>query len=130
METHYSKLLKKCKLSEGSFYHKSFALFPIFVGDFYVYLIDLITLLVILSCNNLGKYTPTRQPEKLFLKKQTLTLQKVTNSYNTQTSRTRHNSSPVMSALDFRFISDVTKIFPTLLLAQPPYYSQYSLHAL
>lgn len=36
---------------------------PIFFGDFYVYLIDLIMLLVILSCNNLGKYRPRRQPE-------------------------------------------------------------------
>lgn len=42
---------------------------PIFVGDFYAYLTDLITLLFILSCINLGKYTPTKQPEIWVLKK-------------------------------------------------------------
>lgn len=36
---------------------------PIFVGNFSAYLTDLITLLFILSCINLGKYTPTKQPE-------------------------------------------------------------------
>lgn len=40
----------------------------IFVGDFYAYLIDLITLLFILSCINLGKYTPKKQPEIWVLK--------------------------------------------------------------
>lgn len=42
----------------------------------------------------------------------------------------RLNSSPVMSTLDFRSKSDVTKTFPTLLLAQPAYYGRYTLHAL